>query len=141
VSRVLGVDLGSRRIGLAATDRSGVLASPVGTVERRGDRDAEHREILDAAADLGATTIVVGLPLSLDGSQGPAAIAVLDEVGALRELAREAGVEIDTYDERFSTVTAEHDLRAASGGRRPRRDKVDAAAATVILQSWLEARR
>ncbi|MFI5045573.1 MAG: Holliday junction resolvase RuvX [Acidimicrobiia bacterium] len=141
MSRVLGVDLGGRRIGIAASDPSGVLASPVGVVERRGDQAAEHREILDMAAGIGATTVVVGLPLSLDGSHGPAAAAVLEEVAVLAELARPAGVEIDTYDERFSTVTAEHGLREAKIGRKKRRDRIDAAAATVILQAWLEAHR
>jgi len=141
VSRALGVDLGSRRIGIAASDPSGVLASPVGVVERRDDQESEHREILAAATDIGATTIVVGLPLSLDGSHGPAAVAVLEEVEALGALARTVGVEVDTYDERFSTVTAEQGLREAKLGRKKRRSRIDAAAATVILQGWLEAHR
>ena len=141
MSRVVGVDLGSRRIGIAASDPSGVLASPVGIVERRDDRAAEHRDVVAHATELGATTIVVGLPLSLDGSHGPAARAVLDEVAELGALARASGVEVDTYDERFSTVTAEQGLREAGVRRRERRGRVDAAAATVILQSWLEAHR
>ena len=141
MSRALGVDLGSRRIGIAASDPSGVLASPVGVVERRDDQESEHREILAAATDIGATTIVVGLPLSLDGSHGPAAVAVLEEVEALGALARAVGMEVDTYDERFSTVTAEQGLREAKLGRTKRRSRIDAAAATVILQGWLEAHR
>jgi putative Holliday junction resolvase len=66
---------------------------------------------------------------------------VLAEVEALRAVARPAGVEVDTYDERFSTVTAEQGLREAGAGRSKRRATIDAAAATVILQSWLESRR
>jgi putative Holliday junction resolvase len=139
VSRVLGVDLGSRRIGLACSDESGVLASPLRALPRAGDVEADHREILAAAREAGATTIVVGLPLSLDGRQGPAARAVLVEVAALRERARPEGVAVDTYDERFSTVTAEHGLREAKVGRSKRKARIDAAAATVILQAWLEA--
>lgn len=141
MSRAVGVDLGSRRIGIAATDASGTLASPVGVVQRRDDRKAEHREILALAAEIGASTIVVGMPLSLDGSRGPAARAVEEELRKLRPIAREAGFVVDTYDERFSTVTAEHGLREARVGRKKRRERVDAAAATVILQAWLEAHR
>jgi len=141
VSRVLGVDLGSRRIGLAASDASRVLASPVRVLARAAEVHADHEAIVAEARDLGADRIVVGLPLSLDGSHGPAARSVLVEVEALRVLAGPAGVEVDTYDERFTTVTAEQGLRDAKVGRSKRRAKIDAAAATVILQSWLEANR
>ena len=82
---------------------------------------------------------VVGLPVSLDGRQGPAARAVLVEVGKLKWLARPERVAVDTYDERFSTVIAEQNFQAAEVRKGKRRRMVDAAAATVILQSWLEA--
>ena len=141
MSRVLGVDLGSRRIGLAASDASRVLASPVRVLSRAAEVGADHEAIVAEAQGLNADRIVVGLPLSLDGRQGPAAKAVLAEVEALRALARPAGIEVDTYDERFTTVTAEQGLREAKVGRSKRRAKIDAAAATVILQSWLEANR
>ena len=141
MSRVLGVDLGSRRIGLAASDASGVLASPLRVLLRADDMEADHRALLAAAQEVGAERIVVGLPLSLDGRRGPAAQAVLTEVELLRAVARPAGVEVDTYDERFSTVTAEQGLRDARVGRSKRRAKIDSAAATVILQAWLEANR
>jgi putative Holliday junction resolvase len=139
VSRVLGVDLGAVRIGLASSDPSGVLASPVRVLQRGVDHAADHEGILAAAREVDATTIVVGLPLSLDGSRGPAARAVLAEVDELRAVARPVGIEIDTYDERFSTVTAAYGLREAKVRKSKRRAKIDAAAATVILQSWLEA--
>jgi putative holliday junction resolvase len=141
VSRVLGVDLGSRRIGLAASDASRVLASPVRVLARAADVNADHEAILAEARELDADRIVVGLPLSLDGSKGPAAKSVLAEVEALRALARPSGVEVDTYDERFTTVTAEQGLRDAKVGRSKRRAKIDSAAATVILQAWREANR
>jgi len=139
VSRVLGVDLGSRRIGLAATDESNTLASPFAVLERGDDPADDYRAILDAAREIGAARIVVGLPLSLDGSQGPAAQSVLAEVGTLKWLARPERIAVDTYDERFSTVVAEQGLFQANVRRSKRRRMVDAAAATVILQSWLEA--
>jgi putative Holliday junction resolvase len=142
--RCLGVDLGERRIGLAVTDPSGVLASPHGTVTRTGDRAQDHRAIVTAATEVGATRIVVGLPRSLDGRIGPAARAVLDEVGALTEVARASGIEVDTYDERFSTMIAQRNLRDANPRRKKRqqaqRESIDASAAAVILQSWLDAR-
>jgi putative Holliday junction resolvase len=141
VSRVLGVDLGGRRIGLAASDPSGVLASPLRVLPRAGEVADDHAAIVATAREIGADRIVVGLPLSLDGRRGPAARAVLAEVEALRAVARPVGVEVDTYDERFSTVTAAQGLRDAGAGRAKRRATIDAAAATVILQSWLESRR
>jgi len=143
VSRVLGVDLGERRIGLAITDPTGVLASPHATIERAGDRADDHRAIVATAADLGAVRIVVGLPRSLSGALGPAARSVLDEVAAITDLARASGIEVDTYDERFSTMIAQRNLRAATPRRsrrqRAQRERIDASAAAVILQSWLDA--
>lgn len=142
--RCLGVDLGERRIGLAVTDPSGVLASPHATLERGADPDDDHRRIVAAALELGATRIVVGLPRSLSGAVGPAASAVLDEVAAITEVARASGVEVDTYDERFSTMIAQRNLRAATPRRskrqRAQRERIDASAAAVILQSWLDSR-
>jgi len=141
--RALGVDLGSRRIGLAATDPSGVLASPVGTVVRHADRADDHAAILAAAREADAAVIVVGLPRSLSGDLGPAAQSVLAEVEELTARARAAGIEVETYDERFTSTIAQQGIREAEvrrGRRRSRRAEVDAAAAAVILQSWLEAR-
>jgi putative Holliday junction resolvase len=142
--RVLGVDLGERRIGLAVTDASGVLASPHAVLERAADLASDHRAIVAAATEVGAGRIVVGLPRSLSGGLGPAARSVLDEVAAIADAARPAGIEVDTYDERFSTMIAQRNLRAATPRRRKRqraqRERIDASAAAVILQSWLDAR-
>jgi len=144
VGRVLGVDLGERRIGLAVTDPSGVLASPHDTLHRAGDRTDDHRAIVAAAAEVGATRIVIGLPRSLSGDLGPAARSVLHEVEAITDVARAAGIEVDTYDERFSTMIAQRNLRDATPRRskrqRAQRERIDASAAAVILQSWLERR-
>jgi putative holliday junction resolvase len=141
--RVLGVDLGSRRIGLAATDPSGILASPYDTLERSGEVAADHRAIVAAAREVGADRIVVGLPRSLSGELGTAGRSALAEVEALRAVARAEAIEVDTYDERFTTMIAQHALRDANPRRnkrrRAQRERVDAAAAAVILQSWIEA--
>ncbi len=135
--RAIGLDLGSRRIGVAVSDPGGILATPHSFIERGSDEADDHRRILDLAAEVGAEQIVVGLPLSLDGSVGPAAAAALAEVerlGATTELP------IDTYDERFTTVTADRHLRAQNKKGRARRQVVDQAAAAVMLQSWLDGR-
>jgi putative Holliday junction resolvase len=138
VGRVLGVDLGSRRIGLALSDPEGRLATPHGFIGRSRDPAADHRTIVAAAREAGAARIVVGLPLSLSGGTGPAARAVLEEVQALRAEAGGA-MTVETYDERMTTAIAERRMReAGKRGRRARR-QIDAAAATVMLQSYLEA--
>lgn len=158
MTRVLGVDLGERRIGLAASDAGGVLASPHSVLGRSGDPADDHRAILAVAEDLGAGRIVVGLPRSLSGRLGPAARGVLDEVDALRRAAGPSGPEVELHDERFTTVIAQEARRAPVGrgspgghgrsgrARRPGRrtgppSPVDDAAAAVMLQSYLDARR
>jgi putative Holliday junction resolvase len=137
---VLGVDLGSRRIGLALSDPSGMVASPHEVLLRSGDRTADHRAIVGAANDAGATRIVVGLPLSLSGRRGPAARAVEAEVGEIRAIAGPQ-LPVELHDERLSTVTAERTLASAKMRRDARRRVVDKVAAAVMLQSYLEAAR
>ena len=142
--RALGVDLGAQRIGLALSDPSRILATPLDTITRTGDPVAERRAIVAAAQEHEAVVIVVGLPKSLSGKLGPAAQAALAETEALRELTRDLGIEVDTYDERFTTMIAHQGLQQAPPRKQRRqkakREQVDAAAATVLLQSWLDAR-
>jgi putative Holliday junction resolvase len=139
MGRVLGVDLGSRRIGLAVSDPGTRVATPHDVIERSGDPAADHRTILAHAREAGASRVVVGLPLSLSGDVGPAARAVLGEVDALRALAG-GEITVETHDERLTTVIAERGMRAAGARRGARRRNVDASAAAVMLQSYLEAR-
>jgi len=144
LSRVLGVDLGTRRIGLAVSDLLGITAGPLSVIERSGNRAVDHDRILAAAQEAEAERIVVGLPLSLStGRPGPAANAVLAEVAELAERAGrcEPSVAVETWDERFTTVTAEAALAAGGVRGRARRQAVDKVAAAVILQSWLDGRR
>lgn len=133
--RALGLDLGRRRIGVAVSDGDGRVATPVSTVTRRRSHADDRAAIAGLVEEWDADVVVVGLPLSLDGSIGPAAQAILEEV---EELAQALRVRVETVDERFTTVTAEQQLRA--GGVRPRsRSKVvDQAAAAVLLQAWLD---
>lgn len=134
---MLGVDLGSRRIGLALSDPTRTTATPLAVLERGGRKADDHRAILDAAREHEVEVVVVGLPLTLEGQVGRAARRVLTEVEHLRELAA-GDVEIVVHDERFSTVTAERALIEGGVRRRRRRETVDRVAAAVILQSWLE---
>lgn len=135
--RALGIDLGSRRIGVAVSDTAGTVASPIEVVERSGDETADHRRLAAIVAEYEAEVVVVGLPLSLDGSEGPAAAGYRAEADRLGGC---LSVPVETYDERFTTVTAEQRLRDA-GVRGPARRKViDKVAAAVLLQAWLDAR-
>lgn len=133
--RALGIDLGERRIGVAVS--SGSVASPIETVTRSGDRAADHRRLLTLAAEWEVDTIVVGLPLSLDGSEGPAARAIRSEIA---ELAATTSLAVVPYDERLTTVTANRLLRDGEVPGRSRRAVVDQLAAAVLLQSWLDGR-
>jgi putative Holliday junction resolvase len=139
VGRVLGVDLGSRRIGLALSDPGRRIASPFSVLRRAKQQVDDHRDIVAAARENGAVAIVVGLPISLSGDLGPAARATLAEVEALRATA--APLPVETHDERLTTVTAERSLQEARMGREARRQVVDKVAAAVMLQSWLESNR
>jgi putative Holliday junction resolvase len=133
--RVVGIDLGSRRIGVAVSDPGGRLASPVQVLNRSGDLEQDRRALAGLIAELGAERVVVGLPLSLDGSVGPAAQAALDEVDAM---GAHLDVPVETYDERFTTVTADQLLMDQNKNARQRRQSIDMAAAAVLLQAWLD---
>jgi putative Holliday junction resolvase len=134
----IGIDVGNVRIGVAASDPDGVLATPVQTVRRdhRGDKDVE--EIAALAAERAAVELVVGLPRSLSGRDGPAADAAR---GYAHRLARRIGVPVRLIDERLSTVQAESGLRAAGLRSRKQRAVVDQAAAVVVLQAALDEER
>jgi putative holliday junction resolvase len=136
--RAIGLDLGERRIGVALSDSAGTLATPYEVVTRSGDPSRDASRLAAIVDETGAEVVVVGLPLSLDGSHGPAAQRVEAEVAALRP---RLGVPVELHDERLSTVEAERRLRAAGVKGRQRRHVVDQVAATVILQSWLDASR
>jgi putative Holliday junction resolvase len=137
--RVLGVDLGSVRIGLALSDPTRTVASPHSVLRRARTAEADHRAIVDLARTNGATTIVVGLPLSLSGGHGPAARAAEKEIDALRTVAA-PDVDVVAHDERLTTITAERSLDEAGLRRADRTAVVDKVAAAVMLQSWLEWR-
>ena len=135
--RALGIDLGTKRIGVATSDRSGTIASPLTTVLRTGDRHADHRAIAAIVRDEEAECVVVGLPLSLTGEHGPAAEAAIAEA---EQMASVVGVPVHLHDERFTTKTAHDVLMANKMKAQARRRVVDKVAAAVMLQSWLDSR-
>lgn len=136
--RVVGVDLGSRRIGVAVSDATGTLASPHLVLQRSGDAATDHRRLAEVVGEVGAERVVVGLPLSLSGGAGPAARAAVEEAASLASV---VGVPVETFDERLTTVSAERALREGGTRARARRGVIDKAAAAVMLQAWLDGRR
>jgi len=133
----MGVDLGSRRIGVAVSDGSGTLASPLVVLDRSGDPAADRAALARLAAEEEVGVVVVGLPISLSGAVGPAAEAALAEAAALAGV---IDVPVETWDERMTTVVADRALRTGRRRAPARRRVVDMVAAAVILQSWLDAR-
>lgn len=136
--RILAVDWGEIRFGLALSDESQTLATPLETLVRRaGKRFPMPRflEILGAHAPVG---IVVGLPLALAGDEGESAAAAREVAAAI---ARRSGLPIELWDERMSTARALSAIREQGGSTRGRRAEVDALAAAVVLQHFLDARR
>ncbi|WP_193609059.1 Holliday junction resolvase RuvX [Nocardioides lijunqiniae] len=132
----LGLDPGDARIGVARSDPSGFLATPVETVRRgRGDL----RRLEQILAEEGAVEVVVGLPRSLSGGEGPSAAKVRDFAGQLAR--RVAPVPVRLCDERLTTVSAEAMLRDRGQKGRKRRAVVDQAAAVLILQHALDTER
>ena len=145
MSRVLGVDLGERRIGLALSDPSGVLAPPATTCSSAAAIAADdHRAIVAAARRRSAPTAswsACRCRSSGESARPPGRRSTRSR--RCRRSAAPTGIEVDTYDERLTTVIAERSLREAKRRRAsdaPQRDDIDAVAAAVILQSWLDAR-
>jgi putative Holliday junction resolvase len=135
--RALGVDLGSKRIGIAVSDRSGTIATPLTVVQRSGSKKLDHQRIADLVTEEEAELVVVGLPLNMDGSTGPAATAAIAEA---RALATVVSVPVETFDERRTTVAADAVLMEFKMRAQARRRVIDKVAAAVMLQYWLDAR-
>ena len=137
LGRILGLDLGDVRIGVAISDPDRRLAVPLGTVHV-GRPPGEMRAIADLVRDNDVTLVVIGEPVSLDGVRRARATHAANFADALRAMLT---VPVALHDERFSTVEADRSLRTAGVTGARRRSVVDAAAAQVILQSWLDANR
>jgi putative pre-16S rRNA nuclease len=139
--RRLGVDVGTVRIGVAASDPDGILATPVETVERdRRNKTGKHlRRLAQLADELEAVEVVVGLPRTLADRSGPSA---KDAIELADQLARRiAPTPVRLSDERLTTVAAQRSLRDAGIRAKGQRTMIDQAAAVGILQNWLDQRR
>jgi putative Holliday junction resolvase len=134
--RILGLDLGARAIGIALSDEMGWTAQPHSTLRRAG-READLAALRGLAREHGVEEVVVGHPLNLNGSAGPAARAA--EAFA-RELEEALGVPVRLWDERLTTVAAERVLLEADLSRAKRRRVIDRIAAALILQGYLDHR-
>ena len=137
MARALAVDLGAQRIGVALSDPSRILATPLTTVQRSGDQAADRNAIVGLAREHEVDTIVVGMPISMSGKAGAAATAAAAEIDALQS-AVGADVRVVAVDERLTTVSAQRMLVERGVRAKDRRGQVDKNAAAIILQTFLE---
>jgi putative Holliday junction resolvase len=134
--RTLGLDFGERRIGVAVTDPTGVLAQPLATIDRghRGD-EAHLRRISEIVTEYQVSRIVVGLPLHLDGRHGPEAEAARAFGESVQEC---TGIPVDFLDERWTSIEARRALGEVGGSRRRKQSRVDPVAAAILLRTYIE---
>ena len=133
--RILAIDYGQSRIGLAQSDSLGISAQPLKVIERKTDLLAIE-EIRDVIKVNGATVIVLGLPRNMDGSLGPQAQRVQDFAELMKD--EVPGVEIILWDERLTTMQSEKMLVEAGVSRKKRKNQIDKIAATLLLQNYLD---
>lgn len=135
--RMVGLDIGDVRIGIAVCDEREIIASGVETYRRTGDLDRDCAYIADRVEALSAQRVVLGLPINMNGTQGPAC----DKVRAFGEaLLARCPVEQDYFDERLTSAQANRVLISADVSRKKRKNVVDMLAAQLILQAYIEAR-
>ena len=150
--RAIGIDLGERRVGVAVSDPDGIVATPYAVIDlhaksgssakasrratAQASRQALCRKLQEIASEIKAEAVVVGMPLNLDGRSGPAARSAEDQIAALSEA---LDIPVLTHDERFTTVIAERAMLEADLSRKRRKKSIDKSAATIMLQSWLDA--
>ncbi len=135
--RVLAVDPGSKRVGVAVSDPTGTIAQPLTTVDAEPQATLAQR-LVDIARDQEAGRIVVGLPRRMDGTDGPEAKSARRLADALR---RASGLPVELADERLTTVAAERSMLEGGARRAKRRATVDRVAAALLLQSHLDRKR
>ena len=136
--RALGVDLGTKRIGLATSDASATIATPLQVLNRSGSRLQDHQAIAAIVQEYEIDCVVVGMPLSRSGDVGAAAQSATVEVAQMTNV---VGVPVLTYDERLTTVSAHQILQGNNVNAKDRKLVVDKVAAAVMLQSWLDAQK
>ncbi|MBI5182448.1 MAG: Holliday junction resolvase RuvX [Nitrospirae bacterium] len=134
--RILGLDIGDKRIGIAVSDELRMCAHGVKTIERKGIKE-DIRQIKEICEEYGVEGIVAGLPINMDGTCGFSVQKVQDFVSLLKE---QVSIPVNTWDERLSTVAAERNLIDADMSRKKRKTVIDKIAATIILQGYLDSR-
>ncbi len=140
MGRIMGVDYGERRIGLAVSDMSAMLAgNPLPTLDRKAVKGAPEAEVARLAEEWEVVEIVVGLPLNMDGSHGPAADAAVEFAARLAEI---SGLPVNNWDERLTTVVAQRVQVEINlpRGKRKQKGRLDSTAALLILQNYLDSR-
>lgn len=135
MTRIIGLDYGSKRIGVAVTDPLGMTAQPRNMIESHGLQD-NVEAVVRLVAQLNASAVVVGLPLRTDGSTGPEAEKILEFVERLQSALT---IPVHTWDERFTSAQIQREFIAADVRRERRKQVVDSAAASLILQGFLAA--
>lgn len=140
--KLLALDVGDRRVGVAVSDANGLVASPL-TVLRRASKAEDFARIARLARELGVTGLVIGHPLNADGSAGPQARRVERYATALAETLQAEGMELVVLlrDEFMSTMRAQEIMIATGRKRKDRQARIDAVAAAVILQDFLDEER
>jgi putative Holliday junction resolvase len=138
LGRIVALDVGDARIGVAASDELGIAAHPVKTIRRAGGVKSDLRKVEETLVELDACKVVVGLPLGAENEEGKQASKVKD---FSNRLARRIRVPLEYWDERFSTAEAEEKMIEAGASRARRRKRIDQAAAAVILESYLRSER
>ncbi len=138
LARFMGIDYGERRVGLAISDPLGMIAGPVGFIQRRAGKRPPFAKVIDRAKELEARGFVIGLPLDGEGEESEWT-AEVRAFGA--ELAKRTGMEVIMIDERFSTATALRAIKEMGESTRGRKGDVDSLAATVLLQNALDTHK
>ena len=134
--RTLGLDFGERRIGVAVTDPTGVLAQPLTTINRGHRGDGTHLlRIAEIVTEFQVSRIVVGLPLHMDGREGPEAEAARAFGESVQE---RTGITVDFLDERWTSIEARRALSKVGGSRRKKQSAVDPVAAAILLRTYIE---
>lgn len=133
--RSVGVDLGGKRIGIAVSDSSGTIASPLVVIARGSSHSQDHKKIQEIIDEYQADCVVVGMPITLAGAIGPAARLAINEI---KEMTRSLSVPVHSHDERLTTKTANDSMIEANMNAQARRKVVDKIAAAVMLQGWLD---
>ena len=134
MQRILSLDFGERRIGVAVSDALNIIAQSVGTIERRGIKN-DLKKIKGLVQEHDAGMLIVGLPLNMDGTEGKSANRAIDFVN---ELKKEIDIRVEMVDERLTTAQGERIFLEADLSRKKRKKNIDKIAAQLILQNYLD---